>query len=92
MARATVPAVDDRLQQAREELDQEFRQLRDQLEKIHEALEEVERAGPLDDVAKLLEDLEDTVKAVRTGGLIGGGAKGHAKARKQYLELQGKRA
>ena len=85
-----MPAVDDELQQAREELDKEFRQLRENLEKIHEAVAKVDKAGPLDDVAQILEDLEDTVKKVRTGGLIGGGAKGHKKARERYLELQGK--
>ena len=84
--------MDDELQQAREELDKEFAQVRENLEKIHEALDKVDKAGPLDDVAQILEDLEDTVKKVRTGGLIGGGAKGHAKARKHYLELQGKPA
>ena len=82
----------DDLTSARKELDDEFEQLRKNLKHIHDALEKVDQAGPLDDVAQLLEDLEDTVKKVRTGGLIGGGAKGHAKARKEYLELQGKKA
>jgi hypothetical protein len=85
-----VRPVDDELQNAREELDKEFRQLREHLAKIHEALDKVDAAGPLDDVAQLLEDLEDTAKKVRTGGFLGGGAKGHEKARKHYLELQGK--
>ena len=80
----------DDLHDAREELDQEFEQLRRNLGHIHAALADVDNAGPLDDVAGLLERLEDVVKEVRTGGLIGGGAKGHAKARKEYLELQGK--
>ena len=82
----------DDLHDARKELDDEFEQLRKRLDDIHEALAKVDRAGPLDDVVRLLEDLEDTVKQVRTGGALGGGAKGHAKARKEYLELQGKPA
>ena len=82
----------DDLHDARKELDDEFEQLRKRLDNIHEALAKVDRAGPLDDVAQLLENLEDTVKKVRTGGALGGGAKGHAKARKEYLELQGKPA
>lgn len=81
----------DDLQEAREELDKEFEQLRKNLGHIHAALADVDRAGPLDDIAAILEKLEDTVKEVRTGGLLGGGAKGHAKARKEYLEMQGKR-
>ena len=85
-------AVNDALQQAREELDEEFRQFRGNIDTIHRALRELEEAGPLDDVSELLERLEDTVEEVRTGGAIGGGAKGHAKARKRYLELQGERS
>jgi hypothetical protein len=80
------------LEDAMKEVDQEFRQLRDNLGNIHAALADVDRAGPLDDIHALLEKLEDVVKEVRTGGLIGGGAKGHAKARKQYLELKGEKA
>lgn len=79
------------LEDAMREVDKEFRQLRDNLGKIHGALADVDRAGPLDDVSALLEHLEDVVKEVRTGGLIGGGAKGHAKARKKYLELKGEK-
>jgi len=82
----------DELQAAREELDQEFQQFRKHLEDIHRALAKVEAAGPLDSVTDLLEELEDTVKKVRTGGLMGGGAKGHEKARKAFLDLQGKPA
>ena len=77
----------DDVEDARRELDKEFASYRKDLQKVHEALQKVEGAGPLDDVSKLLEDLEDTVKKVRTGGIIGGGAKGHRKAREHYLKL-----
>ncbi len=88
----TVRRMADDLTSARNELNDEFEQLRKNLKHIHDSLDKVDAAGPLDDVAQLLEDLEDTVKKVRTGGMLGGGAKGHAKARKDYLEMQGKKA
>lgn len=80
----------DPLTDARQELDQEFAQVRKHLDRIHRSLEAVEEAGPEDDLSELLEELEETVKEVRTGGLIGSGAKGHHKARHEYLKLKGK--
>jgi hypothetical protein len=76
------------LEAARKKLDDEFGQLRRHLDKIHDALDKVERAGPEDDVSGLLKDLEDVVKEVRTGGLVGSGANGHKRARDDYLELK----
>lgn len=78
------------LEAARKELDQEFTQFRDGLGKIYEKLERVSQAGPADDISALLKDLEDTVGKVRTGGLVGSGAKGHREAREAWLKLQGK--
>lgn len=78
------------LDDARKELDKEFNQFRENLGKIYEKLERVSQAGPTDDITGLLEDLEDTVGKVRTGGLIGSGSKGHREAREKYLALQGK--
>ena len=78
------------LEAARKELDQEFTQFRDSLGKIYEKLERVSQAGPADDISALLKDLEDTVGQVRTGGLVGSGAKGHREAREAWLKLQGK--
>jgi Skp family chaperone for outer membrane proteins len=80
----------DDLTAARKELEDEFNQFRTSLEKVRERLEDVERAGPEDDLEKLLDKLEDEVKEARTGGLVGGGAKGHAKALKKYNELRGR--
>lgn len=74
------------LSDARRKLDDEFGQVRRHLGTINDALEKVEAAGPEDDLFELLEDLEKTVKEVRTGGLIGSGAKGHREARKKYLD------
>jgi Skp family chaperone for outer membrane proteins len=76
------------LEEARKELDDEFEQHRGRLKKIHQKLDEVEKAGPEDDLEDKLKELEDTVKEARTGGLIGGGAKGHTKAREEYAKLK----
>ncbi|HEY8548212.1 MAG TPA: hypothetical protein VIL36_24305 [Acidimicrobiales bacterium] len=76
------------LEQARKKLDDEFGQVRRKLGKIREKLEKVEAAGPEDDLHGLLEDLEETVKEVRDGGIVGSGANGHRRARKRYLELK----
>jgi len=76
------------LSEARKRLDDEFGQVRRNLDKIHEALDKVEAAGPEDDLHGLLADLESTVKEVRDGGVIGSGANGHRRALKHYLELK----
>jgi hypothetical protein len=78
----------DDLAQARKKLDDEFGQVRRKLEKIHEALDKVEAAGPEDDIHDLLHDLEKKVKEVRDGGVVGSGANGHRRALKEYLDLK----
>ncbi len=77
------------VQDARKELDQEFRQFQEGLGAIHVALGEVARATATDDVYQLLERLEDVVKDVRTGGALGSGAKGHREAREKWLKAGG---
>ena len=81
--------MDTDINQARAELDKEFLQVREHLGQIRLEVDRVSAAGPEDDISKMLEDLEDTIKKVRTGGPLGGGAKGHRKARERYFELQG---
>jgi hypothetical protein len=76
------------LDQARKRLDDEFGQVRRNLDKIHEALDKVEAAGPEDDLHGLLADLESVVKEVRDGGMVGSGANGHRRALKEYRELK----
>jgi len=71
------------IEDARKELDQEFNQFRENLERVSQA-------GPTDDLSELMKELEDTIGKVRTGGLIGSGAKGHREAREKWLKLQGK--
>ncbi len=76
------------LDDARRRLDDEFGQVRRHLKKIHEALRKVEEGGPEDDLHGLLKDLEDTVKEVRTGGLVGSGANGHRRALEEYRKIR----
>jgi hypothetical protein len=78
----------DSLEEARKRLDDEFGQVRRKLDKIHEALDAVEAAGPEDDVHGLLGRLESTVKEVRDGGVVGSGSNGHRRALKKYLEIK----
>jgi hypothetical protein len=77
------------LDQARKRLEDEYGQVRRHLDKIREALEDVEKAGPEDDLSKLLEKLEERVHEVRTGGLVGSGAHGHHRALEDYRQLKG---
>ena len=76
------------LEDARKRLDDEYGQIRRHIDNIHKALDEMERAGPEANIEELLEDLEDTVKKVRTGGMMGSGANGHTRALKEYLEIK----
>lgn len=76
----------DGLDEARRKLDDEYGQVRRHLDRIHSAVDRVDAAGPTDDLYELLKDLEDVVKEVRTGGLIGSGARGHKKALEAYRD------
>ena len=74
------------LEEARRKLDDEYGQVRRHLDKIHSALDRVDAAGPEDDLYDLLKDLEDVVKEVRNGGVVGSGAKGHKRALDNYRQ------
>ena len=76
------------LEHAKKRLDDEFGQIRRRLDDLHEAMDRVVSAQPEDDIEALLKDLEDEVHKVRTGGWLRPGANGHARARKDYLELR----
>ena len=80
---------DDDLGKAQREMEQEYRQFREHLGEILEAVDQVSRATVTDDVYGLLERLEDKVHKARTGGLLGSGAKGHREAREDWLKLGG---
>jgi hypothetical protein len=74
------------LDEARRKLDDEYGQVRRHLDKIHAALDRVDAAGPEDPLYDLLKDLEDVVKEVRNGGVVGSGAKGHKRALDNYRD------
>ncbi len=76
--------MDESLEELRRKLDDEYGQVRRNLDRIHKALDRVDSSGPEDDVYELLKDLEDVVKEVRTGGVVGSGAKGHKRALEEY--------
>lgn len=79
------------LEKARQDLEKEFAQFRDGgLGRIHESFDKVIAAGPTDDVHGLLKQLEDIVSDVRTGGLMGSGAKGHREAREEWMKAGGR--
>lgn len=82
--------MDDTLEDARRKLDDEYGQVRRHLDRIHKAVDRVDAAGPEDDIYELLKDLEDMVKEVRTGGVVGTGARGHRRALENYRERKGK--
>jgi len=79
--------MDEEVTKARERLDDEFRSVKDSLGDMYVAIEALRAAGPEDDLADLLGNIEDAAKKARTGGVIGSGAKSHAKALKAYQEL-----
>ena len=74
------------LDEARRKLDDEYGQVRRHLHRIHAAMDRVDAGGPEDDMYELLKDLEDVVKEVRTGGVVGSGARGHKKALETYRD------
>lgn len=77
------------LAHARKELEEKYADFRKHLGQIEQAWEAVERADADADIVSLLEHLEETAKKVRTGGVLGSGANGHARARSEYLSLKG---
>ncbi len=79
----------DELEAAREELHQEYEQFRKNYGKVLEAVQRVGEARPEDDIYALLERLENVVHEVRTGGMVGSGAKGHREAREEYIKRGG---
>lgn len=79
----------DELQDAHDEMRKEYEQFRKEYGKILEAVQRVSDADVQDDIHGLLKRLEEVVEEVRTGGLMGSGAKGHREAREKFLKLAG---
>ena len=81
--------MDTELEDARKQLDKEFKQVRENIDALRKELDHISAAGPEDDISSMLKDYEDKVGKVRTGGLLGSGAKGHREAREKYFKLRG---
>jgi len=79
--------MSEELTKAKEELEKTYLKVQENLGEVFVAFEALRDAGPKDDVYGALENVEDVLKKVRTGGLIGSGAKKHRKAREKWLEL-----
>ncbi len=80
--------MSDDVAKARDKVEKEFGKLQKELTAVHSAFHDLTTAGPFDDIYDLLDQLETAVKKVRTGGLLGSGAKAHRKALEEYRELE----
>jgi hypothetical protein len=76
------------VEDAKKKLDDEYGQVRRKFDKIHTAFDRVISAGPEDDVYDRLKDLEQVVKEVRDGGVVGSGANGHRRALEEYKKAK----
>jgi hypothetical protein len=76
------------LEEARKKLADEYGQVRRKFDRIHDAFDQVVSAGMEDDVYGRLKHLEDVVKEVRDGGIVGSGANGHRRALAEYEEIK----
>jgi hypothetical protein len=79
----------DNVEEARLEVEKEYEQFRKEYGKVLEAVQRVSDAGPMDDVHGLLDRLQQVVQEVRSGGVVGSGAKGHREALERYRKLAG---
>ena len=83
--------ANDSIAEARKDLEKEYADVRKHLGTIEAAMRTVLNSNAEDDIEHLLGELEDAVKKARTGGVMGSGSNAHARARKKYLELSGKK-
>ncbi len=81
--------MDPKLEEAEKELIEKFENVKEDLGRVFVSFETIRNATPYDDISKALEDLEDVVKDVRTGGVIGSGANSHKRALKKWIEAGG---
>lgn len=80
-------ATEEEIADARKKLEKEYKDVMESLGDLYVAVEAVRSAGLGDDIADLLDNVASEAKKARTGGVIGSGAKGHARALKDYREL-----
>jgi hypothetical protein len=76
--------TDEDIEKARKRVDKEFTDLQKDLAEVWLKVDAVRSAGPTDDLYDLIEELENTVSKVRSGGMFGSGAKGHRKALEEW--------
>lgn len=79
----------DNVEESRLEVEKEYEQFRKEYGKVLEAVQRVSDAGPMDDVHGLLDRLQQVVQEVRSGGVMGSGAKGHREALEKYRKMAG---
>lgn len=77
------------LDEATRELNEAYENVREDLGRVFVAFEDLRNAGATSDLHRLLDTLEDVIKDVRTGGLIGSGANKHRRAREAWLKAGG---
>lgn len=75
------------VEKAKKRVDEEFTDLQKDLAEVWLKADAVKGAGPTDDLYGLIEELEETVTKVRTGGFFSRGAKAHRKALEEWREL-----
>jgi len=79
--------TDEELADARKKLEDEYKSVMESLGDLYVAVEALKSAGLQDDIVDLLSNIEDAAKKARTGGVLGSGAKAHAKALKHLREI-----
>jgi hypothetical protein len=76
----------DTTSEAYEEVTSEYNEFRGAFGAVLNAVSQVDQAKPGDDIAALLESLEEIVNKVRTGGMMGSGVNSYDRARKNWQE------
>ena len=82
-------ATEQEVQDAHSKVEKEYKNTMESLGDLYIAVEALKSAGVHDDLADLLDNVAKEAKKARTGGVIGSGAKSHARALKDYRELLG---
>ncbi|MGH1489698.1 MAG: hypothetical protein ACRBK7_09940 [Acidimicrobiales bacterium] len=77
------------LDEATKELNEAYEKVREDLGRVFVAFDELRNADATSDIHSLLDELEEVIKDVRTGGIIGSGANRHRRARENWIEAGG---
>lgn len=76
----------DTTSEAFAEVTSEYNEFRGTFGAVLNAVSQVDQAKPGDDIESLLDKLEETVKKVATGGMMGSGINGYTRALKRWQE------